>query len=130
MLLHLVRSLYGTESRFLRCDDAGQEEIIVQGEGGEQGDPLMPALYALAQHAALKAASQELHEDDWLFACLYDLYVLSNRERAGEAYRTVARSVETRAGVRTHLGKLRAWSAGGGEAPAGLEGVRSDGEPI
>ena len=25
---------------------------IMQGEGGEQGDPLMPMLYALGQHQA------------------------------------------------------------------------------
>ena len=57
VLLPLVRALYGTESRFVWRDDEGLEHIITQGEGGEQGDPLMPALYALAQHAALAEAS-------------------------------------------------------------------------
>ena len=42
---------------------------------------------------------KELHPDDWLFAFLDDLYVVSTRERAGEAFQRVARSVEERAGV-------------------------------
>ena len=130
MLLPLVRALYGTEPQFLWRDDEGQEHIITQGEGGEQGDPLMPALYALAQHAALAEASGRLHPDDWLFAFLDDLYVVSNRDRAKWAYETVAHEVERQAGVRTHLGKLQAWSAGGCDAPRGLEGLRSDGTPV
>ena len=95
-------SLYGTASRFLWRDDAGEQHIIEQAEGGEQGDPLMPALYALAQHAALAAASQRLHEGDWLFAYLDDLYVETTRARAADAFQIVAQTVEDRAGVRTH----------------------------
>ena len=34
-------------------DDEGAPHEILQGEGCEQGDPLMPALYALGEHAAL-----------------------------------------------------------------------------
>ena len=30
------------------CDDDGCPHEVIQGEGGEQGDPLMPAFYALA----------------------------------------------------------------------------------
>ena len=33
-------------------DDEGVTHEVVQGEGGEQVDPLMPALYALDQHRA------------------------------------------------------------------------------
>ena len=42
----------------------------------------------------------------------------------------MADEVEQQAGVRTHLGKLQAWSAGGGTAPQGLSGTRTDGAPI
>ena len=34
-------------------DDMGVVQHIPQGEGGEQGDPLMPMLFALGQHQAL-----------------------------------------------------------------------------
>ena len=33
----------------------GEVHDILQGEGGEQGDPLMPALFALGQHEAPEA---------------------------------------------------------------------------
>ena len=32
---------------------AGYDHPVLQAEGGEQGDPLMPALYSIAQHNAL-----------------------------------------------------------------------------
>ena len=84
---------------------------VVQAEGGEQGDPLMPAFYALGQHNALHQARRELHPQDVLLAFLDDLYLLTTRSRATAAIQTVTRHVEASAGVRTHLGKLEAWSA-------------------
>ena len=72
-LVPLVHGLYGSQSRFLWTDDAGETHDILQAEGGEQGDPLMPALFALAQHEALEAASAKLQPDEWLFAFLDDL---------------------------------------------------------
>ena len=35
--------------------DDGEVHKIPQGEGGEQGDPMMPLLYSLGQHRALEA---------------------------------------------------------------------------
>ena len=34
-------------------DASGQAHEVLQGEGGEQGDPLKPGLYAFGQHTAL-----------------------------------------------------------------------------
>ena len=45
---------------------------IRQGEGGEQGDPLMPALFALGQHQALEAI---LQPSDILMVFVDDVYV-------------------------------------------------------
>ena len=59
-LLPLVSLLYGSESRFLWTDADGKTHTIRQSEGGEQGDPLMPALFALAQHDALVEADTKL----------------------------------------------------------------------
>ena len=119
-LLPLVRMLYGSESRFLWTDASGATHEILQGEGGEQGCPLMPALFALAQHDALAAADRDLQSGERLLSFLDDLYLVTTRARAHTAFREVADHVERVAGVRTHLGKLRAWCRGGGPAPVDL----------
>ena len=45
-------------------DDLGEVHEILQGEGGEQGDPLMPALFALGQHKALDAIQNNLRHNE------------------------------------------------------------------
>ena len=49
---------------------------IHQGEEGEQGDPLMPPLFALGQHPALVAA-QTRYESHKLMAFLDDVCIVS-----------------------------------------------------
>ena len=120
-LIPFVRTWYSRQSHFLWSDDAGTVHDVMQGEGGEQGDPLMPALFALAQHDALHRAKRQLHESDTIFAFLDDLYLFTSRERAKGAFDTVTEEVSTGAGVRTHLGNLRLWSKAGGECPPGFE---------
>ncbi|CAE7641672.1 unnamed protein product [Symbiodinium sp. CCMP2592] len=53
-----------------RGDASGQHHEVRQSEGGEQGDPHMPALYAIAQHPALAAVHAQLREGEAIFACL------------------------------------------------------------
>ena len=72
-----VRLFYGDPSVFLWEDDLGQAHRVTQGEGGEQGDPLMPMLFSLGQHAALEAVAQRLHEGERLLAFFDDLYVIT-----------------------------------------------------
>ena len=57
----LVRQFYASPSEFVWHDAAGQPHTVTQAEGGEQGDPLMPALFSLGQRAALA---------DWLFSMM------------------------------------------------------------
>eukprot|EP00969_Alexandrium_andersonii_P173016 7647649-Alexandrium_andersonii.AAC.1 len=57
-LLPFVQQFYGRQSKYLWYDASGEPHEILQGEGGEQGDPLMPALYASGQHAALAEANR------------------------------------------------------------------------
>ena len=57
----------------------------------------MPALFALAQHNALAAARSRLHEDDLHFAFLDDLYVVTTRDRAKDAFSVVTEEVSARA---------------------------------
>ena len=112
--------LYGSQSCFLWKDDEGVTHEVVQGEGGEQGCPLMPTLFALAQHRGLVAAARSLQPGERVLSFLDDLYVVTTRRRACEAVQEVAGQVERHAGVKTHLGKLRAWCRGGGAPPEDL----------
>ena len=73
-LLLLVSALYGTKCRFLWRDQEGRDHEIEQTEGGEQGCPLMPALFALAQHDALTAANAEFLPNEHIFAFLDDIH--------------------------------------------------------
>ena len=46
-VLPFVSQFYSSASTCIWEDDMGIVHDVVQGEGGEQGDPLMPALFAL-----------------------------------------------------------------------------------
>ena len=48
---------------------------VQQGEGGEQGDPLMPSLFALSQHQALLQSRTRRHPSNTFYAFLDDIYV-------------------------------------------------------
>ena len=80
----------------------------------------MPALFALGLHGALVAAKDGLHTDDWLGAFLDDIYLVTTRERARQAFDEVAAAIREKSGIDVHLGKCRAWSAAGGAAPPGI----------
>ena len=45
---------------FFKEDDEGNVHDIVQGEGGEQSDPLMPALHSLTQHGLCRQSKKRL----------------------------------------------------------------------
>ncbi len=62
--------------------------MIQQGEGGEQGDPLMQALFSLGQHPVLEASRHHLCEAESLVAFLDDIYVVCRPARAGETSRS------------------------------------------
>ena len=66
-----VSMFYGAPSQYLWEDDSGTVHTIDQGEGGEQGDALMPLL-----HGALKLHSEELRDEEMLLAFLDDTHVV------------------------------------------------------
>ena len=45
-VLPFVLTFYGSPTSYLWEDDGGVTDSIAQGEGGEQGDPVMPLLFA------------------------------------------------------------------------------------
>ena len=119
-LLPFVRLFYAQQSEYVWYDDEGKAHSVVQGEGGEQGDPLMPALYALGQHAALQEVSDSLGEGELIFAYLDDVYVLCDPERVAEIFLLVAEALRRHAGVEVNLGKTKVWNAAG-EKPRGAD---------
>ena len=127
--LRFTRLFYGSPSTYLWTDAAGTTHQVRQGEGGEQGDPLMPAFYPLGQHDGFRAGAAQLHADDFVVAYLDDLYVKTTKGRAYAAFTAVSQAVEHHAGVATSYGKLRAWCRGGGPAPPDLLTL-PDGEEI
>ena len=46
-MVPFMRLFHGSPSTFLWEDDEGTVHHVRQGEGGEQGDPLMPLLFSL-----------------------------------------------------------------------------------
>ena len=51
---------------------------INHGEGGEQGDALMPLLFSLGQHSGLEATHRQLRGNEKLFAYLDDVQAKQN----------------------------------------------------
>ena len=75
--LPFARQFCGRPLSYIWEDDGGATHEIRQGEGGEQGDPLMPALFALGQQRALVAAQSAMHPSTKLMAFLNDVYVVT-----------------------------------------------------
>ena len=84
--LPFVRVFLGQPSRYLWEDESGMVHTICQGEGGEQGDALMPLLFSLGQHAALEAVHRRLMEGERLFAFLDGVYVVTTPRRVGDVH--------------------------------------------
>ena len=118
-LLPFVAQFYAEPSTYVFYDAEGAAHEIAQGEGGEQGDPLMPALYALGQHPALLQAHAALTPGEDLYAYLDDIYVTCQPERAGPAFTALGTALWERA----NLGKTRAWNAAGEEPSALLDAL-------
>ena len=90
-MIPFVRLFYGSPSVYLWEDDMGDTHEIIQGEGGEQGDPLMPLLFSLGQHSALLAINAKLKEGE---SCLLSWTIcmccvrLEGSERSTKSFRT------------------------------------------
>ena len=110
-VLPFVRVLmfYSSPSAFLLEADEGTAHTIHQGEGGEQGDALMPLLFCLGQHAALEAMQRELNPNEKFFAFLDDLQAGQSRA----LHNLVQRELSGHCRIRFHGGKTHVWNRGG-----------------
>ena len=75
-MLHHVLFGCSKPSAYLWEDAEGVVLRIHQGEGGEQGDPLMPLLFSVGQHDALSAIHEGMRVHERLFAYLDDIWLL------------------------------------------------------
>ena len=107
----------GRPSTYLWEDAEGTVHTINQGEGGEQGDALMPLLFWLGQHSGLEATHRQLRVNVKLFAYLDDVYIASKPNRAGAVYTSVEENLYGYAHIRIHMGKTHMWNQLGVEPP-------------
>ena len=100
-----ARMFYGRRSECLWESDAGEVHNIPQGEGGEQGDAMMPLLFSLGQHGALQDASRTLGHGEHLMAFLDDTYFVRKPARVGPIHGSLENALWRNAGIRIHIGK-------------------------
>ena len=112
-MLPFVLSFYGRDSQYLWCDKEGQTHTVYQSEGGEQGDPLMPLLYALGQHPALDRVAQHLRGNERIYAFLDDVYITCPPERVRILYDLLSQCLREQAQIQVHVGKTRIWNRAG-----------------
>ena len=111
-VLPFVRLFYGSKSRYLWEDNEGNCHTIAQAEGGEQGDPFLPLLFALGQHT-LVAVHSRLLPSESLMANLDDNHVVSSPERVEHVHTALEEELFRHCHIRVHAGKTRVWNAAG-----------------
>ncbi len=115
--LPFVRLSYASRTEYVWADEEGEEHLIHQGEGGEQGDPLMPLLFSLGIHDALVEVAASLLPGEDLVAFLDDVYVLCRPERVRVVYDMLREALGRIAGIELHNGKTRIWNRAGSKPP-------------
>ena len=109
-----MRQFYGRVSQCLWEDDAGVTHTILQGEGGEQGDTLMPMLYSLGQHRALEAIHSSFQPTETLMAFLDDVCAVTpSPDRVGGIYGCIQENLWVHSSIRIDGGKTQVWNEAG-----------------
>ena len=125
-LLPFVRLSYGQPSRYWWRDKHGKRHVVKQGEGGEQGDPLMPALFCLGLTDTLSEVKAQLQPGEQFFAYLDDIYVLCKPARVKQLYLLLKDTLKNNTGLDLNEGKTRVYNQSGTEP----EGVRELGAQV
>ena len=126
--LPFVKQFYGRPSEYVWYDGSNTPQIIQQAEGGEQGDPMMPALYALAQHPALAAVAAQLRPGEQVFAFLDDVYIVCRPDRASLLFNLVQQELHAQCGISVNLGKTKVYNRAGIQ-PTGFENMGTAEDP-
>ena len=86
--------------RSIIMDDYGRNHVVHQGEGGEQGDALMPMLHSLGQHESICSFTWTTST-----SCAF--------LNGTTIHKLLEQSLEQCAGIQVHLGKTQVWNRGG-----------------
>ena len=110
----------GSPHRTFGEDEVGEVQDIPQGEGGDQGDPLMPLLFSLALHPSLRSAADHLRDGEKIFAFLDDVHLVCTPDRVLEVFRIIENALWTYSKISVHCGKTQLWNRSG-VTPTGSE---------
>ena len=125
-MLPFVRFFNGSPSTFLWEDEMGAVTFVPQGEGGEQGVPLMPLLFSLGQHRGLSAVAETSGPREHLVGFLDDVYVATNSPaRTVDAHNILGEEMWRHAKITLHHRKTVIWNKRG-RAPEGVEVLEED----
>ena len=125
-LVLFVRQWYATPSRYLWRDSSGAAEEILQGDGGEHGDAMMPALFCLALRRALQEIKEGLPEGSTILAYLDDIYVVCDRADTAAIFARMQEILARTCHIDVNLDKLAAWSKADLPAPDGFTAVSAE----
>ena len=100
-VLPLLKQFCSSPSTYVWEDDMETQHEVTQGDGGEQGDPLMPISFCLGQNGALAAVEGRLTAGEKLFAFLDVIYLICQPDRVQDAHR-ILEELRTRVGIRVH----------------------------
>ena len=89
-------SITSTVNRHFWEDDCGITHDILQGEGGEQRDPLMPLLFSLGLAQESHSVSNRLLASEKIFAFLDDIYLVCHQDRVEAVYEIVRQELRRR----------------------------------
>ena len=122
--LPFARLFYSQPFTYLWTDDHGQTHPITQAEGGEQGDPLMPALFSLALDFALRAFQADLLPGERVMAFLDDIYITAPPPRIRPLFDSLSAHLLQHTHIQLHHGKTQIWNASGENPPTSAASAR------
>ena len=93
-----------------RC---GWSHTVTQAEGGEQGDPFVPAFFSLGQRAALAEVQARLAPSELLLAFPDDVCVITRPDRIRSIFDMLSDALWRRAHIRLNASKTKVRNAAG-----------------
>ena len=92
---------------------------LLTSEGGEQGDPLLPALFSLSQHPTLQAVQAQLQDGERLFAFLDDVHVVCSPPWVNAICGLLQHALFAHSSIRVYHVETQVWNRG--VVPGGIE---------